>query len=99
MIEIILVVLLTIHIGKIAKKKGVNPGAWRLYTVLSWIAGEIVGVITGILLFGKNDIISLMFTGIAGALGGYFILKSILDKKPDNVDDDINRIGVDDLRP
>lgn len=99
MIEIIVLVFLTIHMGKIAARKGLKPGTWRLYTVLSWLGGEIVGVIIGLFIFDKANIISLMLMGIAGALGGYFIIKSALDKKPDNMDDDINRIGVDDLRP
>ena len=99
MIEIIVLIFLVIYIGKIAAKKGLKPGMWRLYTVLSWLGGEFVGVIAGLLLFGKDNIIVLMFTGIIGALGGYFILKFNLDKKPNNLDEDINRIGVDDLRP
>lgn len=99
MIEIIILIILVIYIGRIATRKGLKPGMWRLYTVLSWLGGEFVGVIVGLLLFGQDNIIVLMFTGIIGALGGYFILKFNLDKKPDNLDEDINRIGVDDLRP
>ena len=47
----------------------------------------------------STDIISLMITGIAGAIGGYLIVKLILEKKPDGIEDDINKIGVDDLKP
>ena len=99
MLEIIALILLTRHIGSVATKKGLKPGAWKWYTVLSWFIGEIVGVVAGLFIFEQDNIVSLMLMGIAGALGGYFILKSVLDKKPDNFDDDINRIGVDDLRP
>ncbi len=99
MIEIIVLVFLTIHMGKIAAKKGLKPGTWKLYTVLCWLGGEIVGVMAGVLLFDQDNLISIMLMGLGGALGGYFILKSSLDKKPDNMDDDINKIGVDDLRP
>ena len=98
MLEIIALILLTRHIGKVAERKGVKTSTWKLYTVLAWIAGEVAGIIAGIIFFG-NDMVSLMLMGIAGAVTGYLILKSALDKKPDNFDDDINRIGVDDLRP
>jgi hypothetical protein len=40
-----------------------------------------------------------MLMGIAGAIGGYFIIKHQLNKIPDNVDDDINKITVNDLSP
>jgi phage shock protein PspC (stress-responsive transcriptional regulator) len=99
MLEIIALILLTRHIGGVATRKGLKPGTWKLYTVLSWFAGEIVGVVAGLVIFEQDNLVSLMLMGIAGALGGYFILKAVLDKKPDDVEDDINRIGVDDLRP
>jgi hypothetical protein len=98
MLEIVALILLTRHIGKIAQKKGLKPGTWKLYTVLCWIAGEITGMIIAMLLFG-DDIVSIILTAIAGAVGGYLILKSVLEKKPDTVEDDINKIGTDDLRP
>lgn len=99
MLEIIALILLTRQIGIVATRKGLKPGTWKLYTVLSWFAGEIVGIVAGLFIFDQDNIISLMLMGFAGAIGGYFILKSVLDKKPDDVEDDINRIGVDDLRP
>jgi hypothetical protein len=98
MLDIIALIFLTRHIGKIAQKKGLKPGTWKLYTVLCWIAGEITGMIIAMLLFG-DDIVSIILTAIAGAVGGYLILKSVLEKKPDTVEDDINKIGTDDLRP
>ena len=99
MIEIIVLVFLCIHIGKIAKKKGLKRSTWIMYTILSWIGGEIIGVIAGFVIFDKSNIISIMLMGLAGAIGGYFIIKAQLDKLPDNMDDDVKRIGVDDLRP
>ena len=99
MIEIVILVFLAIKIGKLAKKKGLKRNTWILYTVLSWIGGEIIGVIAGFAIFDKTNIISIMLMGIAGAIGGYFIIKHQLDKIPDNVDDDIDRITVKDLSP
>jgi hypothetical protein len=37
--------------------------------------------------------------GLASAFGGYLIVRAILEKKPDAYEDDIDNIGVDDLRP
>ena len=99
MIEIVILVFLAIKIGKMAKAKGLKRNTWIIYTVLSWIGGEIIGVIAGFAIFDKTNIISIMLMGIAGAIGGYFIIKHQLDKIPDNVDDDIDRITVNDLSP
>ena len=99
MIEIIILVFLSIKIGKMAKKKSLKSNTWILYTVLSWIGGEIIGVIVGFAIFDKTNIISIMLMGIAGAIGGYLIIKHQLNKIPDNVDDDINKITINDLSP
>jgi hypothetical protein len=99
MIEIIVLVFLCIHIGKLAKKKGLRGRTWIIYTVLNWIGGEIIGVVAGFAIFDKTNIVSIMLLGLSGAIGGYFIIKRQLDKLPDNVDDDVNRITVKDLSP
>ena len=99
MIEIVILVFLAIKNGKMAKKKGLKQSAWVIYTVLSWIGGEIIGVIAGFAIFDKTNIVSIMLVGLAGAIGGYFIIKHQLDKVPDNIDDDVNRIGTSDLYP
>ena len=99
MIEIIILVFLAIKIGKVAKAKGLKRNTWIIYTVLSWIGGEFIGVIAGLAIFDKTNIISIMLVGLAGAFSGYLIVKHKLDKLPDNVDDDVNNIGVTDLYP
>ena len=99
MIEIIVLVFLCINIGKLAKKKGLKGRPWIIYTVLSWLGGEIIGVIVGFAFFDKTNIVSIMLMGLAGAVGGYFIIKHKLDKLPDNIDDDMNRVTVKDLSP
>ena len=77
MLEIIALILLTRHIGKIAERKGLKTSSWKLYTVLCWIAGEVVGITIGMGLFGM-DIVSLMLMGIAGAVT-FLILFSLCD--------------------
>lgn len=99
MLEIIALVFLCSQIGQMAERKGLKPWPWRIYTILSWIAGEVVGIIAGLLIFDQTNLVSLMLMGITGAVTGYFIIRGILQKKPDTRDDDINRIGTDDLRP
>jgi len=99
MLEIIALIFLTRNIGTIAIRKGLKPGTWKLYAVLSWFAGEIIGAVIGYMLFGADNLISVFLVAVGGAIGGYFIIKSVLDKKPDALDDEISRIGTDDLKP
>jgi outer membrane lipoprotein SlyB len=94
MLEIIALIFLTKEIGKIAVEKGLKPAPWKLYTVLAWIAGEIAGGIIGILIFGGNNLVSAALVAIGGAITGYLILKTNLSKRPDEMDDDINQIGM-----
>jgi len=94
MLEIIALIFLTREIGKIAADKGLKPGTWKIYTVLAWIAGEFIGAIIGVLIFGTSNIFSIELVAIAGAVTGYVVLKANLKKKPDLLDDDINQIGM-----
>ena len=93
MIEIIALILLTGHIGKLASQKGEKPGRWKLYTVLAWFAGEFVGAVIGLMIFGTNNIFSVILVALAGAVAGYHILKRSLSKKSD-ASDDIDQIGT-----
>jgi len=94
MLEIIALIFLTSEMGKIAAEKGLKPLTWKIYTVLAWVLGEIIGGIIGIYMFGGNNLISAALVAIGGAITGYLILKSNLSKRPDVMDDDINQIGV-----
>ncbi|MBC7936105.1 MAG: hypothetical protein H7Y86_12205 [Rhizobacter sp.] len=93
MIEIIALIILVIHIGKVARRKGEKAAKWQILTVAGWIAAEAVGVLIGLMLFGTGNIIGLMLFGLISAVGGYLIVKAQLDKLPDDPDDDIERIG------
>ncbi len=99
MLEIIALVFLTKNIGSLAQRKGLKPGTWKLYTVLCWFGAEILGALIGVLVFGSENIVGAVLLGLACAVGSYFVLKANLDKRPDAMDDDINRIGVSDLYP
>jgi hypothetical protein len=99
MLEIIALIVLCKKNGNLATQKGLKPGTWKWYTVLAWIVAEMIGVMLGIALFGQENIIGIMSLGLVSAFGGYLFIKSVLDKKPDSFDEEINRIGVDDLHP
>lgn len=99
MLEIIALIFLTKNIGALAQRKGLKPGTWKLYTVLFWFGAEIVGAVLGVVLLGEEAMLLAVLIGLGCAVGSYFVLKANLNKRPDAMEDDINRIGVNDLYP
>lgn len=101
--DLIILFFLARHIGKLAQKKGLKPFIWKLYTVGAWILGELIGISMAINMFGTFDLKTIdmryALMGLFFAFGGYLLIRFILEKKPDYIDNDINRIGSDDLRP
>ena len=94
MIEIIVLIFLTKEIGILALQKGLKAGRWKFYLVIGWILGEFLGLIIGVMIFGQDNIVSVMLTAIAVAVSSYFIIKSYLNKLPDYMDEEeIDRIG------
>ena len=94
MLELIALIFLTREIGRLAHDKGLKPLTWKIYTIVGWIVSEIIGVIVGVMLFGRDNLFSIVMVGIAFAITSYFIIKAQLNKLPNqNLDDDINRIG------
>lgn len=99
MLEIIAIIFLTKKIGRLAEQKGLKPGPWKVYTVLAWIGSELVGIVIGFLIFGQSSVGPAILLGYTCAIASFFILKANLNKRPDNFEDDINKIGVRDLYP
>lgn len=103
MLDIIILVFVAIHIGKIAAQKGLKPGLWRLYTVLAWLGAELAGLVIGVMIFGMDNIFSIILLGIGAAAGSYFAIKANLENRPDHMDNkgvnNSNSIGVSDLYP
>ncbi len=100
MLEIICLIYLTRKIGELAVRKGLPPTKWKWITVGLWFLFEFIGAIIGIILFGTDNFFGLSLFMVACAFGGYLLVRYILEKKPDDtIDDEINRIGVDSLRP
>ncbi len=94
MIEIIVLIFLAKEIGRLALAKGLKPGWWKFYLVAGWMVGELVGLILGVMIFGKDNLVSVLLVAIAVAVSSYFIIKSYLNKLPDNfTDEEIDSIG------
>lgn len=92
--DLIILIFLTINIGKLARKKGLKPLTWKFYNVIGFILLEIIGAIFGIFIFGKDNIVSIFLLGLAFAVSSYFIIRAQLEKLPDHdFDDDINNLG------
>lgn len=94
MLELIALIFLTREIGKLAEKKGLKPITWKIYLVTGWIFFEIIGISVGVMIFGMNNLVSVVLVGFAFAITSYFLIKTQLNKLPDrNIDDDINNVG------
>jgi len=94
MLEIIALIFLTKEIGKIAAQKGLKPITWKIYTIIAWVVSEIIGVVVGVMIFGVNNVVSVILVGITFAITSFFIIKAQLYKLPDQTfDDDINNLG------
>lgn len=94
MLEIIVLIFLTKDVGRLAESKGVKPLTWKIYTVVGWIISEIIGIFVGVMIFGKDNLFSIILVGLAFAVTSFFIIKAQLNKLPDQgIDDDINNIG------
>lgn len=100
MLEIIALIFLCKWNGELAVKKGLKPVTWKVYTVLAWIIAEFFGLMIGISMFDKTNLWPIFAVGLFCAFGGYLFVRSTLEKKPDDeLDNDVNHIGVDDLAP
>ncbi|MEO8961559.1 MAG: hypothetical protein ABI325_06745 [Ginsengibacter sp.] len=87
MIEIIILIFLTREIGRMALRKGLKPLTWKIYNVLGWLTFEFIGLLFGLMIFGKDNLISVNLIGIAFAVSSYFLVKAQLNKLPDQAAD------------
>jgi hypothetical protein len=94
MLEIIALIFLTREIGRLAEKKGLKPITWKIYTVIGWLFSETIGILIGVMIFGTNNLVSVVLVGVLFAITSYFIVKAQLNKLPDrDIDNDINNLG------
>ena len=100
MLEVIALIFIAKYIGKLAIKKGLKSGPWKMYTIVFWFAVEIIGIAVGLFILNSRDIIALQLLGWVFGVGSFLVIRSTLLKKPDyTAEEEINRIGVDDLQP
>jgi undecaprenyl pyrophosphate phosphatase UppP len=99
MLEIIALIFLCKSNGNLAAKKGLKPLTWKIYTAVAWVVAELIGFIIGASMFDKTNILAMMGVAVFCAVGGYLFVRKTLENKPDNLDKEINQIGVDDLAP
>jgi hypothetical protein len=93
MLEIILLIQLTKSIARIAERKGLKPGTWKLYVILAWFGSEFFFGFIAYWLF-TNDLYSAILTAYLCALGSYFVVRAVLKNKPDAIKDEwIEQIG------
>ncbi len=93
MLEILALIWLSRDIGRLAESKGLKRSTWIIYLIGGWIITEIIGCIVGYMIFGQNNMVSIVLVGIAFAFTSYFGIRSILSKFPDSWEDDINNLG------
>jgi hypothetical protein len=111
-IEIIALIFLCKRNGDLALQKGLKARTWKIYTVVAWLCAECIGGILGLLIFGlpaitnladmpQSVIAEISMVALFAAFGGYLFVRFTLERKPanDELDNDVNHIGVDDLRP
>ncbi len=93
MLEIFALIFLARKIGELAYQKGQPTARWKIFLVLAWIAFEIIGVVIGVALFGTENTIGLLLFAVVCAFGGYLLVRGLLMRMPDAMDDEINHLG------
>jgi len=96
MLEIVVLIFLARSIGRQAKEKGLRASTWQIYLVAGWILMEIIGIFAGVLIFGMGNLVSVILLGLAFAFASYFSLRTILDRYPNYLENDIDQIGEND---
>jgi hypothetical protein len=83
MIELLLVWWQAKRIGRIAAERGRKPLGYQAIAVLLWFAGELVGVLAGIGIFGSDSVPVTYLFALGCALVTVSILATIVGHLPD----------------
>jgi hypothetical protein len=72
MLEIILLIYLTRHVGEIVQAKGRRGGWYKLMTVLLWLGCEVVGAIIGAIVaaMSRSGSLLIYLFALIGAAAG-----------------------------
>ena len=93
MFDIIALIFITRDIGRLAERKGQKAFRWKMYSILGWISFELIGIVVGLFFFNQNELFPLLMVGLIFGFTSYVIIKNVLNKMPDQIDDEINQIG------
>ncbi len=84
MVEILTLGSFINRIGSAAQKKGFRPGNYRLMALCLWCAGELAGLLCGLVIVPPSDPLSLFTVYLcaragasAGAASAYLIVRSL----------------------
>lgn len=88
MLDLIPLFFVVRDIVRIAKRKGLKPLRWSIYTILGWVSFELIGLLFALNFFSKNEIFSLYIVALIFAFTSYVIIRNILNKMPDHFDED-----------
>jgi hypothetical protein len=78
MLEILFLTWFARHIGETVRVKGYAPGGYRFLAVLSWIGGEMLGLLVGSALTQGP---AVYLVGLAGAVLGAATMQQIAARK------------------
>lgn len=87
--DIIFLIIAGVYVNGKAKQKGLNNTLWVVMMVLICIFFELAGFIISFAINGGQIILSLVF-GFVSLIGGFLLVKSRLDKVPDQRSDNNN---------
>lgn len=91
--DIIILIFLARSIGKLAAQKGLRPSTWQIYLVVGWIMAELVGIALGVMIFGTQNMFTVILIALGSAFSVFFMLRSRLESYPDAYEDEIDNIG------
>lgn len=94
MIEILLIIFLARRIGNIAVRKGHKRGPNIIFFVVMWIAGEIIGGLSGAFLT-KGHVLSTYLMALIGAAVGAIIAFRVVNSLEDLNNDDSDMITIE----
>ncbi len=86
MIEIIVIIILVNHVGKIVEAKGLSSGGYKWGAVGLWVAGEVAGAVIGTIMGAITDIeltcLSYLFALLGAAIGAWVAITIAKDAEP-----------------
>lgn len=83
MLEIISLIIILKHVGRLAATKGLDIRKWKIYTIVLFFILEITGGIFGLFIFAHDNLFSIGLVGIAFGITSYPLIQNYIFKLPD----------------